>query len=82
MAEGGGVKVEGDAHGVGLLLVPQAQKRGQKAENSVGIKPVPGAEGADAVVSAVQNTVAVDGHELHKGASALLNFMYGTSLYC
>jgi hypothetical protein len=66
VAEGGGVEVEGDAQGVGILVVFQAQQRGEKAVNGVGVKPVPGGQGADAVVRAVQNAVSVNDHQLHR----------------
>ena len=36
-----------------------------KAVYRVGIQPVPGGQGADAVIGAVQYTVAVQDHELH-----------------
>mgnify|MGYP006874288986 CR=1 FL=1 len=69
VAEGGGVDIKGDAHRVGLLLLPQPQQRGEKAEHGVGIEPVPGGKGADAVIGPVDDAVAVNGHELHGIAS-------------
>ena len=65
VAESGGVKIKGDTESVGLLLLPQTQKGGEKAEDRVGIEPIPGGEGADAVESPVEDTVAVDDHEFH-----------------
>ena len=65
VAKGGGVHVEGDAHRVRLLLPLQAQERGQKAEDGVGIQPLPIGQGPDPVIGAVDDAVAVDGHELH-----------------
>ena len=66
MAEGGGVEVEGDAEGVGLLLRREAQQRGQKAEDGVGVESVPRRQGPDAVIGPVENAVSVNGHELHR----------------
>ena len=65
MAERGGVKVKGDAEGVGFLLFPQPQQRGKKTEHRVSVQSVPGSQGPDAVIGPVQNAVAVDDHELH-----------------
>ena len=65
VAEGRRVEVEGDAESVGLLLLPQAEEGGEEAEDRVGIEPIPGGEGADAVKRPVEDAVAVDDHELH-----------------
>ena len=65
VAEGGGVYVESHAEGVGPLFSRQPQKGGEKAEDGVGVKPVPGGEGTDAVIGAVEYAVAVNGHKFH-----------------
>ena len=65
VAEGGGMEVKGDAEGVGLLLLPQAEEGREEAEDRVGIEPIPGGERADAVKRPVEDAVAVDDHELH-----------------
>ena len=57
--------VEGDAQRVGALLRRQAQEGGEKAEDGVGVEPVPGGEGPDAVIGPVDDAVAVNGHQFH-----------------
>ena len=61
------MEVEGDADRVRGLLPLQAQQRRQKAEDGVGIEPVPGRQRPDAVVGPVDDAVSVDDHELHRG---------------
>ena len=65
MAEGGLPAVEGYAQGLRVFLVQQALEGGDEAVYRVGIQPLPGGQGADAVIGAVQYTVAVQDHELH-----------------
>ena len=65
VAEGGRVDVKGNAHRVRRLLPLQPQQGGQKAENGVGVQPVPGRKGPDAVVGPIDDGIAVDDHELH-----------------
>ena len=65
VAEGGLPAVEGDAQGLRVFLVQQALEGGDEAVYRVGIQPIPGGQGADAVIGAVQYTVAVQDHELH-----------------
>ena len=66
VAEGGCVEVEGNAHRVRGLLPLQAQQRRQKTKDGVGVEPVPGRQGPDAVVGPVDDAVSVDDHELHR----------------
>ena len=65
VAEGGLPAVKGDAQGLRVFLVQQALEGGDEAVYRMGIQPIPGGQGADAVIGAVQYTVAVQDHELH-----------------
>ena len=64
--EGGCLPVEGDAQGVGLLLVQQAGENVQKAVDGVGVLPVPGGEQFDAVKGPVRQGIAVQDHQFHR----------------
>ena len=65
VAEGRGVEVEGDAQGIRLFFLFQAQQRGKKTEHSMGIQPLPVGQGTDAVIGPVDDGVAVNDHALH-----------------
>ena len=71
VAEGGLPPVEGDAQGVGRLLLRQAQQGGHKAVDRVGWRTVPGGQGAHAVKRAIDDAVSVDHHQLHRGPSSV-----------
>ena len=71
VAEGGAVQIEGHTQAVGLLLGQHPVEDVQKAEDGVGVLPVPGGEQPHPVKGAVDDAVAVKDHELH-GASLLL----------
>ena len=63
--EGGAVEVEGHAHRLGLLLLLHPFQNVEKAVNGVGIQPVPGGQGLDAEIGAVNDAVAVQNQQLH-----------------
>ena len=61
--------VKGSAHGVRLLLVQQLLQHGDKAVNGVCVQPLPCGQQArlsDAVIGAVDDTVAVENHQFHR----------------
>jgi len=65
------VEVEGDAQGIRLFFLLQAQQRGEKAEHGVGVQPLPVSQGADAVIGPVDDGVAVNDHALHGKTSGV-----------
>ena len=65
MAEGGLTTVKGHAQGIGLFFVQQPLQGGDESVHRMGIQPLPGAQGADAVKRAVDDAVAVQNHQLH-----------------
>ena len=69
MPEGGAPPIEGDAQGVGPLLIHQLLQDGEKAVDGVGGCAVPGGEHPNAVKGPVDDGIAVDDHELHGEAS-------------
>ena len=69
MAEGGGLPVEGDAQGVGLLLVQQLEQDVDKAIDGVGGLPVLGGKHPYTVKGPVDEGIAVNDHEFHAVAS-------------
>ena len=71
VAEGGGVKVKGDAQGVRLFFLLQSQQRGKKAENGMGIQPLPVGQGPDAVIGPVDDGIAVNDHAFHGKTSGI-----------
>ncbi len=77
VAEGGLPAVEGDAQSLRLLLLQQPLEGGDEAVDGVGIQSVPGGQGPDAVKGAVDDAVAVDDHQLHKGSSCMSECFYG-----
>ena len=66
VAEGGLPPVEGDAQGLGGLLVQQLLQGGDEAVDRVGVEPLPGGQGPHAVEGPVDDAVAVDDHEFHR----------------
>ena len=83
MPEGGFPPVEGDAQGLGALLLQQPLEGGDEAVDGVGVQSVPGSQGPDAVKGAVDDAVAVDDHQFHgfllapqSGASFSLERVY------
>ena len=74
--------VKGDAHRLRLFVVQQPLEHGDEAENGVGIQPLPGGQQtrfAHAVEGAVDDAVAVEYHQFHRGASR--NHILTTLLY-
>ena len=71
--EGGRAHVKGHRQTLGLFLVQQLEQDVQKTENGVGGQTLPGGQVlADAVKGPVDDGIAVDGHELHRGHLAFL----------
>ena len=65
VAEGGLLPVKGHTQRLRLFLVHEALEHVQKAENGVGIQPVPCGQGLHAVKGAVDDAVAVKNHQFH-----------------
>ena len=59
VAEGGALEVKGHADPIGALLLLHALQDVQEAKNGVGVQPLPGGQGPDAVKRPVDHAVAV-----------------------
>ena len=78
VAERGSVDVKRDAQRVRLLLVPQTQQRGKKAEDCVGEQPLPVGKRANAVIGPVDDGITVYDHALHgktSGDNRIIGFI-------
>ena len=65
VAEGGTVKVKGNGDGIRLLLLLHPLQDVQEPEDGMGIQPIPGGQGLDAEIGAVDDAVAIQNQKLH-----------------
>ena len=59
------MEVKGHAHRLGLLLLLHPFQNVEESVNGVGVQSVPGGQGLDAEIGAVNDTVAVQNQQLH-----------------